>query len=934
MTICRTGTIRLLLAAFFAGISAGIGLAVGPVDLLDNGGFEQGLVGWTADAGHELLNEAKSAHSGTRCITGEVTGPNQSLQLRRAVAVKARNRYQFEVWARATNRTKLVLWAVQPGAQQRKIVAAWENLPPRWQRLSTPVPVEADGTLELHLIAPSSHNAPAGRIWIDDLALYETELPQAVCLSEGAGFNDEPAMALAADGSVYVAWNSFREGRDTLQLARMIPSGDSFRRSAAWEEVNEKDVYVLGPQLVADGTGAALVYAAEKGKRWDIYAAAYTSEGLRRRIAVTNDAVVDVDPAAALHAGVLWIAWESNRGGGRQVFVSAIADGNPTPPEAVSPADCSAYDPAIAVLPSGQVCVAWHAFRNGNYDIYLRCRSAAGQWGLPRRLTSAATIDRHPQLFAHGEELWLVYENARVSGYHIGSTNFRRLFVAKVTPQGLVVPDDDSPNCPLAGRCEAGTLAIDAQGRPWLAMLRPRLPRAGWDVFLTCYAQGKWQPLQPVSSGKGMDRRPLLAIDGEGAVVAFQSDTIPNSWSNLDQTASAVSEIHLARVRLDSAPLPGRMNLVALAEPDDPFEPAALREEHGEDLPTPSIQYQGQTLHLYFGDLHEHTDVSVCNRLGDQSIDESYQHMRDIARYDFACATDHGYNLNPYLWCYTAKLARTNDDPNRFLTFLAEEWTSTFEEYSQEHPFGFYGHRNLILADPYFPRWWNARNRQTPAEVWEDLRKLNANFVHIPHQLADTGNVPTDWNFTDEVAQPVAEIFQTRGSYEYKGTPREAVRSTPEAGYFLQDAWARGIVIGVIASPDHGGGYGKACVFAPQLSREAILEALRRRRCYGTTAAKIFLDVRVSGRLMGEKVADPAPEKVEVVVCTRCPGEIERIDVCRNNRFIYTATPGGKRAELTYVDRDPLPDRSYYYVRVIQTNGEIAWSSPVWFGAD
>ena len=97
------------------------------------------------------------------------------------------------------------------------------------------------------------------------------------------------------------------------------------------------------------------------------------------------------------------------------------------------------------------------------------------------------------------------------------------------------------------------------------------------------------------------------------------------------------------------------MQLEPLVEPDEPFEPAELRVERGEDAPTPSIDYQGQTLKLYFGDLHEHTDVSVCNRVGDQSVDESYQHMRDIARHDFACVTDHGYNINPYLWSYTGQ---------------------------------------------------------------------------------------------------------------------------------------------------------------------------------------------------------------------------------------------------------------------------------------
>ena len=192
-----------------------------------------------------------------------------------------------------------------------------------------------------------------------------------------------------------------------------------------------------------------------------------------------------------------------------------------------------------------------------------------------------------------------------------------------------------------------------------------------------------------------------------------------------------------------------------------------------------------------------HVTIVPDERL--EALGHLFQEVPYINRLDFACSTDHCYNINPYLWSYLGKLARVNEQPDRFLTFLAEEWTSSFEEYDATHPYGFYGHRNLIFGDTYFPRWWNSRNRQTPAEVWEELRKLNADFVHIPHQLADTGNVPTDWNFTDERAQPVAEIFQTRGSYEYHGTPRQADRTTPP-GYFIQDAWARGIVIGVIAA--------------------------------------------------------------------------------------------------------------------------------------
>ena len=83
-------------------------------------------------------------------------------------------------------------------------------------------------------------------------------------------------------------------------------------------------------------------------------------------------------------------------------------------------------------------------------------------------------------------------------------------------------------------------------------------------------------------------------------------------------------------------------------------------------------------------------------------------------------------------------MLRVNHAPGRFVTFLGEEWTSTFEEYSEKYPYGFHRHRNLILVDAYFAAWWNAMDRQTPADAWRERRERRANFVHIPHQVADT----------------------------------------------------------------------------------------------------------------------------------------------------------------------------------------------------
>ncbi len=926
--------------ASFTVCLAGAVSAGEPIDRIVNGGFEEGFVGWNPDANHQLVEGRQVARTGDRCVTGEVTKPLQALMLRRKVAVRAANRYRFEIWARATNRTKLVLWVVQPRTGRREMVASWRQVPAKWTRYTTSLTARADGQLEMQIVAPSSHGEPPGRIWVDDVALYETELPPILDASRGEGFNDEPAMATAGDGAIWVAWNSFRDGADSLQLARFTanpstaPGATPLLRGGAWQLVGGKGTYVLGPCVVRAGdAGVATVWAQEIDGRWDIRFALCGRDGPGKIVSLPSDVAVDVKPSAASRDGTLWIAWESNRDGVRRVHASSARDGTVSPPVALSSAIASGYDPTLTVLESGEVCVAWHSFHDNNFDVFLRRRGSDGTWHDERRLTQAPTIDRHARLFSRGDELWIAWENAQTQTYRIGTTNRRRLLVARVTQQGLLAPRHPGRS-PLAGRCEAADAKFDASGRLWMSFLGPRLPRSGWDVFVTHHDGKRWQTPTVVSTLKGMDRQPHLALTGSTAFVAFQADTLPNSWSDVDKTADARSDVFVAELNAGAARAPAKIGLEPLVESDEPFEAAALRIARGEDTPTPKIEYRDEELKLFFGDLHEHTEISVCNRVGDQSVNESYQHMRDIARHDFACVTDHGYNLNPYLWGYTAKLARTNDDPGRFLTFLAEEWTSSFEKYDAKHPYGYYGHRNLILADLYFPRWWNARNGQTPAQVWEDLRKLQANFVHIPHQIADTGNVPTDWDFVDEVAQPVAEIFQVRGSYEHKGAPREAGRSTPKAGYFLQDAWARGVVIGVIASPDHGGGYGKACVWAPKLTREAVLDALRARRCYGTTGAKIVLDVRVDGHLMGEKVATPAGESVRVDIRVRCPMEIDRVEVCRNNRFVYTREIDGKNAEFTFVDREPVEGRSWYYVRVLQEDEEIAWSSPVWFGAE
>jgi hypothetical protein len=894
-----------------------------PRELLTNGGFEEGFADWQPDPKHELISDPRVAHSGDKCVTGEITQPNTHLTLSRTFDLRAGALYTISLWARGTNRTKLVIWRSNAEGK-RVMIAAFENQVPQWRRYESAFTVETSEPWKIEFISPSSHGAPAGRLWLDDVHLNALDVPEPVDVSQGQGFNDWPCMVRMGDGLCF-AWISFRDDADTLQVATTSTTGEVRN---TWQVCGGKDTYVLDPYLVTDGNDAWLLYASEVGSDWEIMAAKITASGVEAPVRLTSRPGADVKPKGAVYNGDLCVVWEASVEGRRQIEATWLRNGKVGKPQVISERKAQNYEPCVAAADGGPLTAAWTAWGANTCDIAV-ATLAGKRWTKPAKITSAPTLDRHVTLRPAGQDLWIAWENANSAGYHVGANNSRRIAVAKLTPQGL-----QSPVClktsPLWQRAESAQLTVDDVGRLWVAYLKPRNQHDGWDIYVHCLTGSDCSPAYRVCSAKGMDRPLSLVADGKRLLVGFQADNIPRGWQNVEAAAAddTWSRAYLAALDTSEAPEPQPIRTETYVDPDDAYEAGQLRVARGEDQPTPSITYEGRKLHLYYGDLHEHTDVSVCNRTGDQSVDESYQSMRDIARYDFACATDHGYNVNPYLWRYLAKLARANEDLGRFLTFLAEEWTSSFEEYSEKYPQGFYGHRNLILEDAYWPNWYNSRNRERPTELWKRLDAEGASYVHIPHQLADTGNVPVDWEEVDERRQPVAEIFQTRGSYEYDGAPRQAKNTLK--GNFIQDAWAKGVVIGIIAAPDHGGGMGKAAVYAPELSRKAILDAIRQRHTYGTTAAKMLLDVRVDGHLMGEKAARQTDRPVTVDVNVACPQTIKRIDICRNNEFIYTREGVGTSDRFTYQDTDPLTGMGYYYVRVIQADDEIAWSSPVW----
>lgn len=116
-------------------------------------------------------------------------------------------------------------------------------------------------------------------------------------------------------------------------------------------------------------------------------------------------------------------------------------------------------------------------------------------------------------------------------------------------------------------------------------------------------------------------------------------------------------------------------------------------------------------------------------------------------------------------------------------------------------------------------------------------------------------------------------------------------------------------------------------VYVQDLSRKALFNALRARRTFAASDT-IVVDFRLGTHWMGEEVV--IREARVLAVKVKGTGDLRRVDIVRNGEFAYTTRPAGRSAEFRYRDSSLPPGEVYYYVRVIQKDQNMAWSSPVW----
>ena len=99
---------------------------------------------------------------------------------------------------------------------------------------------------------------------------------------------------------------------------------------------------------------------------------------------------------------------------------------------------------------------------------------------------------------------------------------------------------------------------------------------------------------------------------------------------------------------------------------------------------------------------------------------------------------------------------------------------------------------------------------------------------------------------------------------------------------------------------------------------------------YGTTGARILLDFRLNGALMGSEIQSSGNRRR---ISVRAIGEDEicKVEFIKNGEIVYHEKTDSAEVSLEWEDPDPQDrETDFYYARISQIDGHAAWSSPIW----
>lgn len=272
------------------------------------------------------------------------------------------------------------------------------------------------------------------------------------------------------------------------------------------------------------------------------------------------------------------------------------------------------------------------------------------------------------------------------------------------------------------------------------------------------------------------------------------------------------------------------------------------------------------------------TQAQTASTVGIGTPDEYFAYARDLAAINFTTHQGNDFILSDADLDEVRQAAKKYNETGRFAAFFGWEWSG---------PTGTGGDRNVLFLDDDGPIYrsshWQLRSdeisenagetecvhaRDLQSKMRQYIAETGRKVIMVPH----IGGRRSDFEAQDPELEPIFEICSNHGVFEWR----------------LHEFLAAGLRVGVVgASDDHtcrpGLAYpstpemtvlgGLGGVYANELSREGIYDGMMARHCYGTTGARMYIQVRSGEHVMGDVFAAEGSVPVSGVVHGTAPIE-------------------------------------------------------------
>ncbi len=355
-----------------------------------------------------------------------------------------------------------------------------------------------------------------------------------------------------------------------------------------------------------------------------------------------------------------------------------------------------------------------------------------------------------------------------------------------------------------------------------------------------------------------------------------------------------------------------------------------------------TIGIKAQTYNYYFGNIHAHSSYSDGNQDSATSNMtkplQAFNYAKNAQHIDFYGISEHNHYaagmtnpMNYYQGIADALTATTSS----FVALYGMEWGII----SGGGHVIVYGCDSLIGWDNTGYDVYVAKNDY--AKLWNKINEQPNAFGYLAHPA----NTDYDNLFTTAVNLSADNAIVGLAARNGPANSTNSTYSNPSTGNYItryNDALKRGYHLGVGLDHDsHNSVFGKQTagrlvVMATSLTRSDILDAFRHMRFYSSDDWNTKVNFTIKNNPMGSMLsysgtptlvasvtdADVSETVSSIVVYYGMPGS------GANPTVLTTVT---NTASLSYTHNLANNSSYYYYLKITQADGNIIWTSPIWY---